>query len=102
MKRSLSKLEQRAEHLVTRENFNKFMEKCWERVCGGPGALESKQHVKKSYIVCDNLRDAIEELLDVNNYNFMLYLKIKHFPQYLKHEIKRSDYRDHPPKRRQP
>ena len=73
--------------------FRQFIHKCWARVSGGPNTVNKGPKVKHSYIVCDNLQDSEEELLDINNYNFLLWLKLKHFPEYLQHEISRTDYR---------
>jgi len=73
--------------------YNEFAKKCWGRVSGGPGTVNKGYKIKKSYILCDNLQDSEEEMLDVNNYNFMLWLKMKNFPKYLVHEINRTDYR---------
>jgi len=73
--------------------FGQFQKKCFLRVCGGPGALDKKQHRKKSFILCDNLQDCEEEVLDINNYLYMLWLKMKHCPAYLVYEQTRTDYR---------
>jgi hypothetical protein len=75
------------------KRFGEFKKKCFARVWGGPGALDKKQHRKKSFILCDNLQDCEEEVLDINNYLYMLWLKMKHCPAYLVYEQTRSDYR---------
>lgn len=73
--------------------FGEFKKKCFARVCGGPGTVNKGLKVKKSYPLCDNLQDTEEEVLDINNYLYMLWLKMKHCPAYLIYEIKRTDYR---------
>jgi len=75
------------------KRFGEFKKKCFLRVCGGPGALDKKKYKKLSFILCDNLQDCEEEVLDINNYLYMLWLKIKHCPAYLVHEQTRTDYR---------
>ena len=74
--------------------FKEFKTKCFNRVCFGPGTVNKGPKIKKSFVCCNNLQDAVEECLDINNYMYMLWLKIRYFPQYLTHEITWSDYRN--------
>ncbi|RKY30649.1 MAG: hypothetical protein DRP74_06555 [Candidatus Omnitrophota bacterium] len=89
----MTKLEKLAEQQVNKKTFREFTRLMWERCSKGPQTVNRKQKPKKSYVICNNLADSLEEVIDLANYMYFIFLKIKLFPEFLKHEIEGNDYR---------
>ena len=90
----MTKVEQAAEKLVNLTTFKEFTDLMWGRCSKGPATVNKKSKPKKSYVICNNLADCLEECVDVANYMYFLFLKLKAFPEFLRHEVTGHDYRD--------